>query len=577
MKKSLLSLVLLLLSMAASAHDFEVDGIYYNIINENEVAVTYEGSDAYSNENEYTGVVSLSPTVTFYGTSYSVTSIGSSAFAYCRGLTGIEIPNSVTKIGMEAFFACYNLTDIDIPHSVTSISMGAFSFCQNLTSIVIPNSVASIGLKAFSDCVGLTSISVESGNAIFDSRDNCNAIISTSSNTIIVGCKNTMIPNSVTSIGNSAFSGCKGLTSFVIPNSVTSIGEAAFSNCQSLTSIVIPNSVTTIRRSSFGGCIRLTNLVIPNSVTTIGEFAFQSCNSLTRIDIGNSMSSIGENAFSYCSNLKSVYCYSSIPPSCLDNCFSDYSATLHVPAASLASYFTATCWENFETIIGDAVAPAEISISKDSANLQLYEQLPLTATVTPDNASNKEITWISTDSTVATVNDGLVVAVGCGECDIIASCFGMQAVCHVSVVNRITLDQQEAMLLPNHILTLTPMPTAPGIYAVSSSDPTVAAARLLSSGIVQVVGIKEGTTTITVSSIDGNAIPATCLVTVYTEAGDLNSDGFVDINDVTALIDYLLRGDGSLICIKNADVNDDGLFDIDDVTALIDTVLQGKE
>lgn len=322
-----------------------------------------------------------------------------------------------------------------------------------------------------------------------------------------------MIPNSVTKIGINAFENFSGLTSIIIPTSVTSIGNGAFASCTGLTSIVIPNSVTSIGIQAFVFCSGLTSIVIPNSVTSIGAQAFIYCSGLTRADIGNSMTSIGEQAF-LGTGLNNVYCYSSMPSSCTDNCFSDYSATLHVPAASIAAYFTASCWSNFDNIIGDAVVPTGISISKDSANLQLDEQLQLTAAVTPANASNKEIIWLSTNTSVATVNNGTVHAVGCGECDIIASCFGLQVMCHILVANRITLDQQEAMLLPNHILTLPPTPTVPGGYIVSSSDPTIAAARVVSGGRIQVVGIKEGTTTITVDSADGTAIPAKCLVTI---------------------------------------------------------------
>ena len=666
MKKSLLSMVLLLLSMVASAHDFEVDGFYYNIINGNEVAVTYKGSDPYGNDDKYTGDVSIPSFVTYNSTTYSVTSIGDYAFRSCseltsivipnsvtsigrhafyscsgltsivipnsvtsiewyafyscRGLTSIELGNSVTSIGMDAFSNCSRLTSIVIPNSVTSIGNNAFGGCSDLTSIVIPNSVTSIGDGAFYSCSGLTSISVESGNTIYDSRDNCNAIIETSSNTLIAGCKrdncnaiietssntliagckNTIIPNSVTSIGGYAFYSCSGLTSIELGNSVTSIGIYAFCQCRGLTSIVIPNSVTNIGNEAFNGCSGLTSIVIPNSVTSIGYGAFGSCSGLTSISVesGNTIydsrdncnaiietssntliagcKSIDNYAFSSCSGLTNIYCYSQTPPTCFDGTFDTYSATLHVPASSLAAYFTASYWSNFENIIGDAVAPTGISISNDSINLQPDEQMRLIATVTPQNASNKEITWISTDTSVATVDNGVVYAVDCGECDIIASCFGMQAVCHVSVAIRITLDQQEAMLLPNHILSLTPMPTVPGFYAVSSSDPTVAAARVLSSGIVQVVGIKEGTTTITVGSVDGTAIPATCLVTVYTEPGDMNSDGFVNISDVTSLIDYLLSDDSSQLSTKNADVNGDGHINISDVTALIDALLHDE-
>ncbi len=187
----------------------------------------------------------------------SMTRIGERAFNGCSRLTSITIPNSVTSIGDYAFEDCNSLTSVTIPNSVTSIGSGAFYGCSGLTSITIPNSVTSIGGSTFDGCSGLTSITipnsvkwiggggfscfssiiVEEGNAKYDSRVNCNAIIETKSNTLIAGCKNTVIPNSVTSIGGSAFHGCKGLTSITIPNSVTSIGRVAFFNCSDLTSI----------------------------------------------------------------------------------------------------------------------------------------------------------------------------------------------------------------------------------------------------------------------------------------------------------------------------------------------------
>ena len=168
----------------------------------------------------------------------TVTSIGDFAFAGCwRSLTSVTIPNSVTSIGEGAFYECTSLKDITIGNSVTSIGINAFYNCSGLTSIDIPNSVTSIATSAFDYCSGLTSIIVEKGNTKYDSRNDCNAIIETESNTLIAGCKNTIIPNSVTSIGNGAFDGCSGLTSVTIGNSVTSIGEAAFFGCSGLTSI----------------------------------------------------------------------------------------------------------------------------------------------------------------------------------------------------------------------------------------------------------------------------------------------------------------------------------------------------
>lgn len=247
-----------------------------------------------------------------------------------------------------------------------------------------------------------------------------------------------------------------------------------------------------------------------------------------------------------------------------------------MPATSLAAYFTAPEWCNFENIVGDAVAPTGIAISRDSVEIQSGEQFELTATVTPANASCKEVTWYSTDTSIATVENGVVTAVGYGECDIFAYCMGMPAVCHITVANRISLGQQEAMLLPNHMLTLTPSaPTMPSGFTATSSDPTVAAVRVM-SGKVQVVGIKEGTTTITVASADGTAQPATCLVTVYTEPCDVNCDGFITIGDATQMIDYLLGGAVDNFKVANADVNGDGQISIGDVTILIDQLLSSN-
>ena len=160
-----------------------------------------------------------------------VTNVGEGAFAFFEGATSIKISNSVTSIGKGAFQDCSGLTSIEIPNSVTSIGDYAFYGCSGLTSIEIPNSVTSIGTGAFGGCSGLTSIVVATNNPVYDSREDCNAIVETATNTLIAGCKDTFIPNSVTSIGDYAFYGCSGLTSIEIPNSVTSIGRGAFDNC----------------------------------------------------------------------------------------------------------------------------------------------------------------------------------------------------------------------------------------------------------------------------------------------------------------------------------------------------------
>ena len=213
----------------------------------------------------------------------------------------------------------------EIPSTVTSLECQAFKGCTGLTSITIPAHIKNIDNDVFDGCSGLTSINVENGNTVYDSRDNCNAVIETSTNKLAIACKTTVIPTSVTSIGSSAFgSAGKELTSINIPTSITSIESWAFSGCTGLTSINIPTSVTSIGSSAFRDCTGLTSINIPTSVTSIGSCAFDSCTGLTSINIPTSVTSMGEDVFAYWKSSQTINCQAPGKPSGWDYGWNSY-------------------------------------------------------------------------------------------------------------------------------------------------------------------------------------------------------------------------------------------------------------
>ncbi len=269
------------------------------------------GNTIYDSRNDCNAIVKTSTNELILGCNNtiipdSVTSIGDYAFYYCESLTNVTVPDSVISIGNYSFNNCTALSNLTIGDNVTSIGNYAYTDCGSLENLIIGNSVTSIGSYAFRGCSGLESIIVNSGNTIYDSRNDCNAIINKSTNELILGCKNTNIPNDVTSIGNYAFYYCEGLSSVIIPNSVLSIGNYAFYHCSELSSLTIGDGVTSIGDYAYTECTALTSLSMGCNVTTIGEHAFRSCESLENVIIPNSVDSIGGSAFRNCTALTSV-------------------------------------------------------------------------------------------------------------------------------------------------------------------------------------------------------------------------------------------------------------------------------
>ena len=345
--RHLFTAMLLLCATVASAYSFKYGGIYYKIKSTKykTVEVTYKSLGEGGYYSDYEGNITIPQKVTYKGVSYKVTGIGDGAFSECYDLTSVKIPNSVTRIGEQAFFFCTELTSVTIPGSVKTIDVNAFRECTGLESITIPKSVTRIGEDAFSYCKNLTSITVAAGNTVYDSRENCNAIIKTATNTLLVGCQNTVIPSSVTSIGNSAFSGCENLTSITIPNRVTGIGTYAFHMCENLKTVINTSNLTFTRGSYDNGYVAYYADVIINALNcnidgdyiwseidgvnvlaryigntsevvlpadykggsyVIGEGAFYGCSYLTSITIPSCVTGIQDYAFYMCVNLKTV-------------------------------------------------------------------------------------------------------------------------------------------------------------------------------------------------------------------------------------------------------------------------------
>ena len=274
--KAYLSILLLLLPLLASAHDFEVDGIFYQIISEEDrtIAVTYEGTDKYSPDSYYTGEIIIPEHVSYSGNEYTVTRIGERAFMNCDSLTSVSLPESIERIEDSAFSSCYDLTEIRMPSKANHIGTGAFRQCKKLDSIRIPEGVTILYYTTFWGCTNLKSVILPNSlltleNGVFVDCDSLSTIT---------------LPDSIVKIGNYTFGYCDALDSITIPASVTDVGTEPFGNCNKLKFLQVAEGnpkydsrdrcnaiIETATNKLVVGCAATT---IPEGITTIGTYAF---------------------------------------------------------------------------------------------------------------------------------------------------------------------------------------------------------------------------------------------------------------------------------------------------------------
>ena len=605
-------LLALLLPATVTAHDFMVNGIYYNILNNNEVAVTYRGTNAW-NHNTYSDLVTIPSSVTYNGKTYFVTTIGNCAFYGCSSLTSVTIPNTVTTIGICAFYGCSSLTSVTIPNTVTSISDRTFEYCSSLTSVIIPNSVTSIGPNAFSGCSGLTSIT---------------------------------IPNSVTTIDGTAFSNCSELNevySYINDVSSISMGSNVFyrdpKNYGDRTLYVPEGTLSDYQEDTnwswyFGSIVEMGNVLV--SSIELNENSAE-------IIVGETMQLNATILPTNAAN-KSVNWVSSDPVVVTVSGNGLVTAKALGVASITAmtadgSNLSASCTM---TVKQNVVLATSIEMNENSAEIIEGGTLQLTATVFPTNATNKTVNWASSAPTVATVDgNGLVTAVAPGVATITATTTdgsNLSASCVVTVIEDLSnydnylsmsdtvafhgdtivipvkmfneadvISFQTDIFLPEGLELLQedgeyiidPSERMTRTHSIMSDNVSNGSIRVLcyssnykpftgNSGddlfylTLKVADDAEGDYTIQLKNtlltntdfVDMPApdVAATVNVKAYI-LGDANNSRLVTVGDVVATAQYVLEQNPQPFVFEAADVNFDGIITVADVSRIAWMVL----
>ena len=538
MKKQLLLLIalmaILLPAAAARTYDFKEGVLYYSFTSDSTVEVAPGVPPGYT--SPYRGDIVIPETVTHEGTEYTITRVGDFAFYGSYSLTSIVIPNTVTYIGTSSFLRCVSLTSIDIPNSVTHINVSAFSECRGLKHLYIPSSVTNITVTAFAKCPGLESITVDEANPVYDSRENCNAVIETATNIMIQGCQNTVIPESVKTFGQYVFAGVTGLTSFVIPEGTTRIPNYMFMDCSNLTYVEIPNTVKSIESAAFEGCSSIHHLDIPNSVWSIGWDTFVNMTSLESFYVPSSVTYINEGCFSGCSALTSLTVAS-------DNQYYDSRDNCNAIIETATNKLMAS---SQNTVIPSTVTA--IGYSAFSGNV-------MTSIDVPNNVTSIERYAFGhcPNLTQATLPDSITTI----EEATFYQCEMLQSITIPALVTSIGDNGFRLCYALNQVVSMPIVPPSLTQYTFAES---YGATLFVPNESVEAYRAHEfwGKFSHIVPFIGGGP-------------GDVDGDGSIGINDVTSIIDMVLNGGDDIPAYY--DMDGDGTIGINDVTTILDMLL----
>lgn len=480
-----------------------------------------------------------------------ITHISGSAFFSCTSLQEVTIPGNVKKIAEYAFNGCSGLTSLTLEEGITTIGEYAFCACRSLTQLNIPSTVKTINASSFWSCSSLNNVMVDDANTVYDSRDNCNGIITTATNTLFLGTVATVIPSSVTAIGASAFYGNTNLSSISIPEGVLTIGGSAFSSCTALKQVSLPTTLTTISSYAFSGCRKLSSISFPTGLKKIDSYAFKGCDNLEKISIPASVTSLGGYAFSDCSYLLKVAVNNATPLSINSTTFTHRKlATLYVPKGCLQVYKNANYWKEFKYIV-------ELSDNTLTAAVEPEEMVTGQATALTLSLNNDDFYSYRNLQTDITLPDG----------------FSLDD-------NTITpTDRSTGM-------TITVEPLEDNVYRLTCASETAAVTG--TEGALFTIGLKADTSVpngdyqgmasdIVLTDEYGTQQSLTdaefswSVVTYY--MGDVNHSGTVDISDVVSCVDYVLGISSSNFYDDRADMNGDTVINISDIVMMVDTIL----